>query len=795
MECNKDEAARAKRIAEEKLKESDISGAKRFAVKAQSLFPGLEGLRQLVAILDVYIAAEKKINGEVDCYGILGVGPFADDGTLRRHYRKLALLLHPDKNKSAGAEGAFKILSEAWSLLSDRAKKRAYDQKLNLSRIFQKNTTSNTSMPAGRNGLYAFNSQGNPRTTSISPQSSKLQSTSVPPHPPKANTFWTLCNFCKMQYEYLRDYINQNLRCPNCQQPFHAVEMPAPPTTVKNSPTPWTSYQKQQNVNCHTINNLVASERKPIFSPNVNHCIAKDVLAAERKSTSSPNAGMQGAAGSGSSSRPVPEPASSTGQNKDTLYPSFWNLKKGHEEAQTAVVGEEAAQQRTNISEKIGSRPSKKSRIEMSVGKREMPYCKETENVGANRVHVSGYQDASGAGRVNIGRESLQLKIRKLLMAKSQKEIQKKLHEWSTESAQRTSNKEGEELEMEKAKAFSNNAPKASVNGGKKDGKTAAFIETKRSVLPQKSLFANDDSNEKSAEAVLMSVPDPEFYDFDKDRIEKSFGENQVWAAYDDDDGMPRYYALIHGVVSKRPFKMEISWLNSKSNAELGPLNWVGSGFSKTSGDFRVGKHALYKNINAFSHRVKWNKGIRGAIQIFPKKGDVWAIYRNWSPEWNELTPDDVIHKYDMVEVIEDYKEDHGVVVAPLVKVAGFKSVFQRHLDSREVKTIPREEMFRLSHPVPSYILTGQEAPNAPKNCWELDPAAMPLELLQVMREEKVTGTVEKVKKENVVMTYVRKAKRDLHSGQNSKGTIKEKETRNAKETKEERMMKNTNTA
>jgi len=44
--------------------------------------------------------------------------------------------------------------------------------------------------------------------------------------------------------------------------------------------------------------------------------------------------------------------------------------------------------------------------------------------------------------------------------------------------------------------------------------------------------------------------------------------------------------------------------------------------------------------------------------------------------------------------------------------------------------------MFRLSHQVPSYVLTGEEGHNAPKGCFELDPAATPLELLQV-----VTGT------------------------------------------------------
>ncbi|GFZ11931.1 hypothetical protein Acr_23g0003160 [Actinidia rufa] len=82
------------------------------------------------------------------------------------------------------------------------------------------------------------------------------------------------------------------------------------------------------------------------------------------------------------------------------------------------------------------------------------------------------------------------------------------------------------------------------------------------------------DSSEKALEIKSMSVPDPEFYNFDKDRIEKCFGENQVWAVYDNEDGMPRYYALIRRVISKRPFEIELSCLHAKSqeaNRELDP--------------------------------------------------------------------------------------------------------------------------------------------------------------------------------------------------------------------------------
>ena len=91
MECNKDEAARVKEMVEEKLAAKDHMGAKKLALKAQNLFPGLWGIPQMLAVLDVYISAENKINGEADWYGILGVDPKPDDETVRKRYRKLVL--------------------------------------------------------------------------------------------------------------------------------------------------------------------------------------------------------------------------------------------------------------------------------------------------------------------------------------------------------------------------------------------------------------------------------------------------------------------------------------------------------------------------------------------------------------------------------------------------------------------------------------------------------------------------------------------------------------------------------
>ncbi|XWS22778.1 hypothetical protein CRYUN_Cryun29cG0065600 [Craigia yunnanensis] len=73
MECNKDEATRAKELAEKKFIAKEITGARKFALKAQNLYLGPEGIPQMIATLNVHFSAENKINGEADWYAILGV--------------------------------------------------------------------------------------------------------------------------------------------------------------------------------------------------------------------------------------------------------------------------------------------------------------------------------------------------------------------------------------------------------------------------------------------------------------------------------------------------------------------------------------------------------------------------------------------------------------------------------------------------------------------------------------------------------------------------------------------------
>lgn len=66
----------------------------------------------------------------VDYYNILKVNRNASDEDLKKAYRRLALIWHPDKNHTSNkqeAEAKFKSISEAYDVLSDPQKRQIYD--------------------------------------------------------------------------------------------------------------------------------------------------------------------------------------------------------------------------------------------------------------------------------------------------------------------------------------------------------------------------------------------------------------------------------------------------------------------------------------------------------------------------------------------------------------------------------------------------------------------------------------------------------------------------------------------
>ncbi|MBZ0069968.1 MAG: DnaJ domain-containing protein [Thiobacillus sp.] len=62
-----------------------------------------------------------------DHYEKLGISPGATADLIKAAYRKKAALYHPDKNQSADAPIRFREVQEAYEVLTDAERRKAYD--------------------------------------------------------------------------------------------------------------------------------------------------------------------------------------------------------------------------------------------------------------------------------------------------------------------------------------------------------------------------------------------------------------------------------------------------------------------------------------------------------------------------------------------------------------------------------------------------------------------------------------------------------------------------------------------
>ncbi|XP_077222027.1 uncharacterized protein LOC143855859 [Tasmannia lanceolata] len=770
MDCNKDEAIRAKECAEKRIVEKDFTAAKKYAIKAQTLYPELDGISQMLATLDVYVASEIRLNGENDFYLILGLSPSANNDTVKKQYRKLALILHPDKNKTVGAEGAFKFVSEAWSTLSDNAKRKAYDMRRkpssnscgnqttnvvhNHSKSSSSNLARNNLKPSTSNAVHNHSKSStsnvvpNQSGSNVVPNHSKSPTSNVVPNHSKSpasnvvhnhsksqnsnvvrnqskspishkqskpQTFWTACSSCKVQFEYLRIYLNNRLCCQNCRRIFMAVETGKVPVNGTSPFIPGSfSKKKRQDSNEATRVTYIPSDNNTTF-------VARAVSGFPSQFVSEyPNVILHWSPLYGTSGTVASAHTPSTAANS-AVHRACDNIKGACEKKNTTAKSKDSRKKMSgNVAADMvsGSNKGGDTVRMVSTADRPMKRMKVDGGISTNNQEVAAPKTAncekSESRMANsdrnvsstVGSRSIApaFDARKLLIEMARTKIRKKLEEMKLASASASHEKDNSET---------------------KDGDSANGNNLEMPRVADLGVVHGNQLGQDEPRSISINVPDPDFYDFDKNRLEECFKPTQIWALYDDDDGMPRLYALIRKVISVKPFEIHVSYLNAKSNSEFAPINWVGSGFTKTCGNFRVGRFEIIDSVNVFSHVVGVEKTSRGFVQIYPKQGEIWAVYKNWSSDWDETTPDEVRHEYDMVEVLENYTEELGACVAPLVKSVGFKTVFERDTSRNMIQWIPRSEMFRFSHQVPSWFLKGEETNNLLDGCWDLDPAAM----------------------------------------------------------------------
>ncbi|EOY30212.1 Uncharacterized protein TCM_037494 [Theobroma cacao] len=110
--------------AEENFRSQNLEGAIKQAKMARDY------IDQVLIAYRVHLASQEKTNDVPDYYAVLGVRDCnADKDAIKKAFKQRVLKVHTDENSSAAADGAFKLVSEAWEVLSEPSSRQAYDKR------------------------------------------------------------------------------------------------------------------------------------------------------------------------------------------------------------------------------------------------------------------------------------------------------------------------------------------------------------------------------------------------------------------------------------------------------------------------------------------------------------------------------------------------------------------------------------------------------------------------------------------------------------------------------------------
>ncbi|XP_065863545.1 uncharacterized protein [Euphorbia lathyris] len=679
MDCNKEEAFRAKGIAEQKMQNKEFSTARKVALKAQQLYKDLDNIAQLLMVCDVHCAADKKLAGnEMDWYDILQIEHTADEAVIKKQYRKFALLLHPDKNKFPGAESAFKLIGEAQRVLLDKGKRHLHDMKRKAfvskpapAYRAQQRTTYSQNIGVQnnyRNSMTGINSQPPPQAGQQRASNGRA-------------TFWTACPFCYVKYEYYVEVMNKSLICQTCTKPFVAYERTAQgaatATNLNQSTIPPrrdVPGQGFSKVELTSQGNSTAGRSKAEFFQRKTEFFQRKVGSSELGSqkVNSKRRRKKDAESS--------ESFDSESSIEDDDFTAGVNLGRNGERPRRSD------RRRQNISYKENGSDDEDFTGHPKKAKGGSSYATEKEDVNGldgDLFKTNKHSDlASGVKDQNGGQEE---------------------------------------------------GPKSSCDERKSvKGKERAEDGCKESSEADVDLASNL-SSKSSSDHELYEYAEPDFNDFEEGKSTGSFSVGEVWALYDTLGAMPRFYARIRKVISPNKFKLRMTWLEPVPDNE-DETQWVNKGLPVSCGKFRDGVSETTEERLMFSHKVSWEKGTeKDMYKIFPRKGETWAIIKNWSLKWKSQSEPFEKFEYEFVEILSEYTEGVGVTVAYLGKLKGFVCVFCRiSKEGNATFQIPHGELYRFSHMIPSFKLTDKEKQGVPKGSFELDPASLPTNIEEV---------------------------------------------------------------
>jgi hypothetical protein len=510
-----------------------------------------------------------------------------------------------------------------------------------------------------------------------------------------------MCSFCSVKFEYYRAVLNRSLRCQQCSKPFIAYEIN--PQSTKPATN---SSQKQQPIQQNNTPNHGA------FKFGVGS--QSDVFAKRPKKESHHK--------KGSTSNVSVKP-------------------NGKRKRKNVVESSESS---------IGSTDSEDDTVANDNGFQGVPTSRdERPRRSTRQKHQVSYKengsddDAELKQPIKQGKESGS----PFSDGENSEEI-----EMNDQNGLAAGLKDGQKEAKQKQKIY------FEESSGNIDVKIKE-VGRKETVGSSKIDEASELSDSKSSDHLDDFVyPDPEFSDFDKDKKEECFASGQIWAVYDDIDAMPRFYAIIKKVFSPG-FKLQITWLEADPH-DKDECKWIEEKLPNACGKYKLGTTVTTKDQPMFSHQTLFEKIDRTTFKVYPRKGETWALFKNWDIKWYMDAKSHQKYDFEFVEILSDYVEGAGVIVAHLAKLKGFVSLYSQIKEGRNCSfQIPPAELFRFSHRVPSFKMTGKERAGVPVGSYELDPISLPVE--EFAATDDVEVKVESTAKVNLERSNLVEKKKD----------------------------------
>ncbi|KAL5564814.1 hypothetical protein UlMin_027978 [Ulmus minor] len=240
------------------------------------------------------------------------------------------------------------------------------------------------------------------------------------------------------------------------------------------------------------------------------------------------------------------------------------------------------------------------------------------------------------------------------------------------------------------------------------------------------------DSSFCSLESVGQKISYQDYYNFEDDRISVEVEAGQIWAAhYSRSLQMQGNYRYARVCLNSEEETVCVTWLKPNPVA-ADERRWCDAGLPVACGSFELDLDSTcevaWSTIS--SYKCSWDCGVaEDQFEIYPRRGELWALYRNWNiDEWASSRDSVKLCTFEIVEMISDFSKYTGADCVCLEKVDGFNYIFKRKAIGGSPVTfhVTPSQLYMFSHKVPAYKFLGGEIDGVVDGMFELDHLALP---------------------------------------------------------------------